>query len=88
MTEPNYLTVAVNGVGVFKWLCVRGQVVNAEEDQVSATLVQAIPVARGYQLNKMIRTGNEFLIGTADNQVLKYDTAQGYRGYCECQKLT
>ena len=23
LTEPNYLTIALNGVGVFKWLCVR-----------------------------------------------------------------
>lgn len=62
------MTVALNGVGVFKWLCVRNfKSSNPEDDQVSATLIQAIPVARGYQLNKMIRAGNELLIGTADN---------------------
>ena len=53
--EPSFLTVALNGVGIFKWLCARGNSLNPEHEKLNATLVQAIPVARGYQLNKMIR---------------------------------
>jgi hypothetical protein len=36
----------------------------------------------------MIRQGNELLLGTADNQVLKYESTQGYRGYFESQSLS
>jgi hypothetical protein len=39
LSEPSYLTVAVNGVGIFKWLCVQKDTLNPEHGNLNATLV-------------------------------------------------
>ena len=73
---------AVNGVGLFKWLCIE----SADSDLSS--LVKVMPVTRGFHINKLLRAKSDLLVAMADPHLLKYDSTHGYRGYFETQGMT
>ena len=80
--ESNYIICALNGVGIFKWLYTHYKnSVNPELDTKNATLVKIMPVPRGFQINRLVRNGDQYLVGLADSEVMKFETTQGYIGY-------
>lgn len=80
--EANYIICALNGVGIFKWLYAQYKNnINPELDTKNATLVKIMPIPRGFQINRLVRNGDQYLVGLADSEVMKFEATQGYIGY-------
>ena len=78
--DCNFLYVAVNRIGIFKWLY-------CPSSTPVASLMKLMPITQGFHINRLYQDRtNMLLVATNDSHLVKFDTTEGYKGYYKSQK--
>ena len=71
----NFLYVAVNRIGIFKWLY-------CPSSEPVASLLKLMPITQGFHINRLYKDrANTLLVATNDSHLVKFDITEGYKGY-------